>query len=498
MSLVANLTLPNGIKVAQPTGLFINNEWVAAKKGGKIPVINPSTEKEICQIEEGTEEDIDLAVEAARAAFEDGSEWRSMAAADRGVLLYKLADLMEKNAETLASLESLDNGKSITMARGDVAACIGTIRFYAGFADKEYGQTIETNPSQLVYTRHEPVGVCGQVIPWNFPLLMFCWKIGPALSMGNTIVMKTAEQTPLSANFCTSLIKEAGFPAGVFNCVPGYGKTAGSALAAHMDVDKIAFTGSTAVGRQILKYAANSNLKKSTLELGGKSPNIVFADADLDQAVAWCNFGIYYNHGQCCCAGSRIYVQESIYDEFVKRFVARAKKNKVGDPFNEETFQGPQVSRLQYDRIMAYVDSARDEGATINVGGDRHGSEGYFIQPTVISDVDENMKVMQEEIFGPVVAISKFKDEADVLKKAHNTIYGLASAVHTKDITTAVRVSNSLKAGTVWINCYNMLHYGVPFGGFKQSGIGRELGKYALEAYTEVKSVVINLSNKME
>lgn len=337
------------------------------------------------------------------------------------------------------------------------------------------------------------IGVCGQIIPWNFPLLMFAWKIGPALATGNTVVMKTAEQTPLSGLVLTQFIQQAGFPPGVFNLVTGLGKVAGAALSAHMGVDKIAFTGSTAVGRQIMKSAASSNLKKVTLELGGKSPNIVFNDADLDKTVDWVNFGIYYNHGQICCAGSRIFVQEGIYDKFLEAFKKRAEQNKVGDPFQEETFQGPQVSQLQYDRVMAYIDSGRTEGATVVTGGTRLGDKGYFIQPTIFSDVRPDMKIMREEIFGPVCAIAKFKDEEEVIQLANDTTYGLAAAVHTQSLNTAIRVSNALEAGTVWINCYNMIHHALPFGGYKESGIGRELGEAALANYTQSKSVAMRL-----
>lgn len=312
---------------------------------------------------------------------------------------------------------------------------------------------------------------------------MFAWKIAPAVACGNTVVLKTAEQTPLSALYAAQLIAKAGFPKGVINIISGFGKTAGAAIASHMRIDKVAFTGSTVVGRQILKAAANSNLKKTTLELGGKSPNIVFDDADLEQAVAWANFGIFYNQGQVCCAGSRIFVQEGIYDKFVELFKAKAKQTVVGDPFAEDTFQGPQVSQLQFDRIMGYIKSGKDEGAKIEMGGERHGTEGFFVQPTVITGATGDMKIMQEEIFGPVVAIAKFTDIEDVLQKAHDTTYGLASAVHTQNLNTAIMVSNRLEAGTVWVNCYNALHHQLPFGGYKASGIGRELGEYALANY---------------
>jgi len=318
---------------------------------------------------------------------------------------------------------------------------------------------------------------------------MWAWKIGPAIATGNCVVLKTAEQTPLSALVAANFTKEAGFPPGVINIISGFGKVAGAAISAHMDVDKVAFTGSTLVGRQIMKAAAGSNLKKVTLELGGKSPNIVFNDADIENAISWVNFGIFYNHGQCCCAGSRVYVESGIYDKFVERFKARAEENKVGDPFAKDTFQGPQVSKLQFDRIMGYIDEGKKSGATVLTGGERHGDKGYFIKPTIFSDVTEDMKIVQEEIFGPVCSISKFDSEEEVLKAANGTTYGLAAAVHTKNLNTAIRVSNNLKAGTVWVNQYNMLHWQLPFGGYKESGIGRELGEAALSNYTQTKTV---------
>ena len=309
--------------------------------------------------------------------------------------------------------------------------------------------------------------------------------------------MKSAEQTPLSALIFASLIKEAGFPRGVINIISGIGKVAGAALGSHMDVDKIAFTGSTLVGRSIMKAAASSNLKKVTLELGGKSPNIVFDDADIENAISWVNYGIFYNHGQCCAAGSRVYVQEGIYDKFVERFKARALANKVGDPFDEDTFQGPQVSQVQYDRIMGYIEHGKSEGATLVTGGERHGSKGYFVQPTIFANVTEDMKIMQDEIFGPVCSVGKFSTEEEIIKLGNNTRYGLAAAVHTRSLNTAIRVSNALKAGTVWVNSYNLFHHQVPFGGFKESGIGRELGEAALANYTQTKSVNIRLADAM-
>lgn len=455
-------------------------------------VINPSTEEVLCSVSEATEKDVDIAVASARKTFE--GVWRTTSPDQRGKYLLKLADLTEQNLELLAAVESLDNGKSIMMAKGDVAAVAGCLRYYGGWADKIHGKTIDTNSDTFTYTRPEPLGVCGQIIPWNFPLLMFAWKIGPALATGNTVVMKTAEQTPLSALVFCNLVKEAGFPPGVLNVISGFGKVAGAALSSHMDVDKVAFTGSTLVGRTIMKAAAASNLKKVTLELGGKSPNIVFNDADIEQAISWVNFGIYFNHGQCCCAGSRIYVQEGIYDKFMEAFKKRAQGNAVGDPFKEDTFQGPQVSQLQYDRIMGYIKEGKEEGATVEIGGERHGDKGYFIQPTIFSNVKPDMKIMREEIFGPVASVAKFSTEEEVLKLGNDSNYGLAAAVHTQDLNTAIRVSNSLRAGTVWVNQYNMIHHQIPFGGFKESGIGRELGEAALANYTQNKSVSIRLA----
>lgn len=480
---------------SQPIGLFINNEWVEGVDKKKFEVVNPATEEVITSVCEGTEKDVDLAVAAARKAF--NTTWRKIAPGERGRLMLKLADLAEKNLDLLAAVESLDNGKSITMARGDVGAVVGCIRYYGGWADKIEGKTLDIAPDMFNYTRHEPLGVCGQIIPWNFPLLMLAWKIGPALATGNTIVMKTAEQTPLSALVFANLVKEAGFPPGVFNLISGFGKTAGAAISSHMDIDKVAFTGSTVVGRQIMKAAAASNLKKVTLELGGKSPNIVFNDADIEQAISWVNFGIYFNHGQTCCAGTRIFVQEGIYDKFLEAFKKRALANKVGDPFHHETFQGPQVSQLQFDRIMGYIQSGKEEGATVEIGGERHGEKGYFIQPTVFSNVTADMKIMREEIFGPVAAIAKFKDEEEVIQMGNDSNYGLAAAVHTRDLNTAIRVSNEIQAGTVWVNCYNLLHHQMPFGGYKESGIGRELGEAALANYTQNKSVAIRLGGAL-
>merc|ERR1712169_139727 len=495
MSLTVDLKTPATGSYKQPIGLYINGEWVEGAEKKKFETINPSTEEVITSVCEATEKDVDIAVKAARAAFE--GEWRSVAPHDRAKLLWKLADIAEKNMELLAAVESLDNGKSFAMAKGDVGAVLKTLRYYAGWADKIEGKTIDVAPDMFHYTRSEPIGVCGQIIPWNFPLLMFAWKIGPALATGNCVIVKTAEQTPLSALVFTQFIHEAGFPKGVFNLLSGFGKAAGAAISSHMDIDKVAFTGSTVIGRTIMKAAAASNLKTVTLELGGKSPNIVFNDADIEQAISWVNFGIYFNHGQCCCAGTRIFVQEGIYDKFLEAFKKRSLQNKVGDPFESDTFQGPQVSQLQYDRIMGYIETGKKEGATVETGGERHGDKGYFIKPTIFSNVTPDMKIMQEEIFGPVCAIAKFKDEAEAIKLGNDTSYGLAAGIHTKDLNTSIRVANGLKAGTVWVNSYNLLTPQASFGGYKSSGIGRELGEAALANYTELKTVHMRLGGHM-
>ncbi|KAK9465702.1 aldehyde dehydrogenase domain-containing protein [Lipomyces arxii] len=493
LPLFQKFKLPNGVEYEQPLGLFINGEFVAGKEGKTFEVLNPATGQNSGFVHEATAVDVDIAVDAAEKAFYEGP-WSRITPADRGKLLLKLADLFEENLTVLASIEAFDNGKAIQLAKGDIGACVGCLRYYGGWADKIHGKVIDTASDSFTYTKQEAIGVCGQIIPWNFPLLMWAWKIGPAIACGNTVVLKTAEQTPLGGLYAASLCKEAGFPPGVINIISGFGRTAGSAIASHMKIHKVAFTGSTPVGRQIMKAAADSNLKKVTLELGGKSPNIVCEDADIEKAVEWINFGIYYNGGQCCCAGSRIYVQDTIYDKVVAAFKKRAEENVVGNPFDEKTFQGAQVSQAQYDRIMKYIDIGKQEGAVVETGGVRHGDEGWFIKPTIFSHVTEDMRIMQEEIFGPVCSIAKFHDIEDVVAKGNGTQYGLASAVHTKSISTAMEISSKLRAGTVWVNCYNSLHWALPFGGYGESGIGRELGKEALRNYTQVKTVNINLA----
>ncbi|HEY1760010.1 MAG TPA: aldehyde dehydrogenase family protein [Bryobacteraceae bacterium] len=475
------------------TKLLIDNRWIPSESGRTFATINPSTGEEICQIAEADAPDVEKAVRAARAAFEHGP-WRKMQASERGRLINRLADLIEKHADELASLESLDNGKPVSVAKAvDVAATVGCFRYFAGWSDKVHGKTIPIDGDFFCYTRLEPVGVVGQIIPWNFPMLMLAWKLAPALATGNTVIMKPAEQTPLSALRIGELIVEAGFPPGVVNMLPGFGPTAGAAIASHMDVDKVAFTGSTEVGHLIMEAAAKSNLKRVTLELGGKSPNIVFADVDLDEAVEGAHFGLFFNHGQCCCAGSRVFVEEKIYDEFVEKSGARARKRIVGDPFDPKTDQGPQVDQAQFDKIMGYIDSGRSEGAKLVCGGERVGNRGYFVQPTVFADVQDHMKIAEEEIFGPVMSVIPFKSLDEVIARANRTNYGLAAAVWTRDIQKALAISNNVRAGTVWVNCYNVLDTRAPFGGFKQSGIGRELGEYGLQQYTEVKTVTVKL-----
>ena len=415
--------------------------------------------------------------------------------------MLKLASLVEREAETLATIETWDNGKPYAVALAeDVADVAGTLRYYGGYADKVHGQVINTGPDKLAYTLREPLGVCGQIIPWNFPLAMGAWKLGPALACGNTVVLKAAEQTPLSILYFAQLIVEAGFPPGVVNILNGHGPVAGAAIAAHLDIDKIAFTGSTATARNIMK-AASINLKNITLETGGKSPLLVFADADLDQAVKWSHAGIMSNMGQICTATSRVLVEESIYNDFVQRFKEQIKAvNKVGDPFSDDTFQGPQVTKAQYERVLSYIESGKSEGAKLATGGEPYKSvdgRGFFIAPTVFTHVKDDMRIYREEIFGPFVVISSFKTEDEAIARANDTTYGLGSAVFTENITKAHRVAKAIEAGMVWINSSQDSDYRIPFGGVKQSGIGRELGEEGLKAYTNAKAVHVNLGTRL-
>ena len=474
--------------------ILINGKWVEAASGKTFATYNPATGEVLARVAEGDREDIDRAVKAARKAFETG-RWSQLTPSERGRAIWKLADLLEENLEEFAELESLDNGKPLKIARAaDVPLAVDLLRYMAGWATKIEGNTIPISVPYapgakfLAYTLREPVGVVGQIIPWNFPLLMAAWKLGPALATGNTVVLKPAEQTPLTALRLGELIQEAGIPDGVVNIVPGYGETAGAALAAHPGVDKVAFTGSTEVGKLILQAAAG-NLKKVSLELGGKSPNVVFADVDLDTAIAGAAGAIFFNHGQCCCAGSRLYVENKIFDKVVEGVAEHAKKINVGSGQDEATDMGPLVSAEQMNRVCGYLESGFSEGAKAVVGGGRHGDKGYFVKPTVLVNTNEKMKVVQEEIFGPVVTAIPFSDPAEVLAQANDSVYGLAAGIWTRDISKAHRLASQLRAGTVWINCYNIFDAALPFGGYKQSGWGREMGHEVLEQYTEVKAV---------
>ncbi|GFU00242.1 retinal dehydrogenase 2 [Nephila pilipes] len=478
------------------TQLFINNEWQNSASGKTFPTFNPATGDKIADVQEADKADVDRAVKAAREAFKRNSVWRTMDASERGRLLFKLADLIKRDFDYIASLETLNNGKPYAEAAFDIECAIGTIQYYAGYADKVHGKTIPADGSAFSFTRLEPKGVCGQIIPWNYPLVMLSWKIGPALATGNTVVLKPAEQTPLTALYCAALALEAGFPPGVFNVLPGYGPTAGAAIAAHMDVDKVAFTGSTEVGKLILQAAGASNTKRVTLEMGGKSPLVIFDDADLDEAVEIAYNALFANMGQCCCAGTRTFVQEGIYEEFVKRAAEKAKKRVLGDPFNENTDHGPQIDEEQFTKILDLIESGKKQGARLACGGKRFGQKGFFVEPTVFADVTDDMRIAREEIFGPVQQILKFKTLDEVIDRANDSQYGLGSGVVTKDINTAILFAQAVKAGSVWVNCYDHTTSQTPFGGFKMSGQGRELGEDGLHEYLEIKTVTIRIPQK--
>ncbi|KND88278.1 putative aldehyde dehydrogenase-like protein [Tolypocladium ophioglossoides CBS 100239] len=495
--LSVTLTAPNGQSWQQPTGLFINNDFITST-GGTITSIDPATEKDIATVHAASAEDVDKAVKAAREAFRS-PEWKDLSATDRGILMTKLADLMESKKELLATIDAWDNGKPYAEAlTNDLVEAITTIRYYGGWADKIHGQTISV-PNKFAYTIRQPIGVVGQIIPWNYPLSMATWKLGPALACGNTIVLKSAEQTPLSILVFGQLIKEAGFPPGVVNLLNGYGKEAGSALVSHPLVDKVAFTGSTATATEIMRMAAGT-LKNITLETGGKYPLIVFNDADFDESIKWSHMGIMSNQGQICTATSRILVQKDVYERFVTKYVEKVKEiSKVGDQWASETYQGPQVSKQQYNRILSYFETGRLEGK-VAIGGQKlsiNGGKGYYVEPTVFTDMTSDSRIWREEIFGPVVCIRPFEDEDQAVKEANDSQYGLGAALFTKDLERAHRVAASVESGMVWVNSTQDCDPRVPFGGVKQSGIGRELGEAGLEAYTQVKAVHVNMGNRL-
>jgi len=483
---------------SQPKKLFIGGKWVEAASGKTFETRDPATGDLLAKVAEAGAEDVDRAVEAARRSFDRGV-WRDLPPAERAKVLWQVGDMIEERATEFAQLETLDNGMPINDAllfHAPLAAA--TFRYYAGWATKLDGATqqISLPGKYLSYTLREPVGVVGQIIPWNFPLLMAAWKLAPALACGNSVVLKPSEETPLSALLLAELLQQAEIPDGVVNVVPGFGETAGARLASHPDIDKVAFTGSTEVGKLIAKASADSNLKRVSLELGGKSPNIVFSDADLTKAVSGAFFGIFFNQGQVCSAGSRLFVQEKIYDHALDELLKTVEETRIGPGIDPVTQMGPLVSKTQMDRVLGYIRTGNQEGARMIAGGSRPEGldDGYFVKPTVFADVDGNMRIAREEIFGPVVAAIPFSDEDDLVAKANSTIYSLVAGVWTSDVARAHRVAHALKAGTVYVNCYHIVDAVTPWGGYKQSGWGRELGPYALDLYTELKNVIVDIA----
>jgi len=480
------------------TQLFIDNKFVDSKSGKTFDCENPATEEKIADIASADEDDVNLAVKTAKRAFEIGSEWRTMDASVRGELINRLADLIERDREYIATLETMDNGKPFGDSFNvDLTLAIKCFRYYAGWCDKITGQSIPVDGPFMCFTRHEPVGIVGAITPWNFPFLMATWKLAPALCCGNCVILKPAEQTPLTSLYLGALIREAGFPPGVVSVLPGLGPAAGAAISSHMEIDKVAFTGSTLVGKKILQAAGMSNCKNVTLELGGKSPMIVFDDANVDDAVEAAHHAIFFNQGECCAAGSRTYVQDAVADEFMRKAVTRAKSRITGDPMQQGVENGAQVSKLQFDKILGMIEEGVKQGATLHCGGKRWGNKGYFIEPTVISidGNDENI-CAKEEIFGPVMTVLRFRTVEEVVRRANNSPYGLASGVFTNDLDIAMKLSMQLRAGSVWVNAYDLFFAQAPFGGYKQSGSGRELGQYGLQQYSEVKTIAIKVSSK--
>jgi len=477
-----------------PKKLFINNEWVAPQSGETFATRNPANAAVLAEVALANAADVDAAVAAAQAAF---PAWAGMIAGERGALLFKLADLIDQHADVLAELETLDNGKPIRVARrGDLPYVTKHLRYQAGWADKIEGSTVPvTFPNQFVYTRREPLGVVGAIIPWNFPLLMAIWKLGPALAAGNTLILKPAEQTPLTALYLAELAREAGFPPGVLNVLTGPGLPTGAAMAEHAHIAKLAFTGSTSVGARIMEAAAKSNLKRVSLELGGKSPNVIFADSDIPAAIRGAQWAVFSTAGQECVAGTRLFVERGVYDQVLEGLTANVGKMVVDHGFAEKVHVGPVISAEQLERVSGYIEEGKKAGAEVHIGGERVGDalkDGYFLKPTVFSYSDDSLRLVQEEIFGPVAAVTAFDDEDELIARSNATQYGLAAGVWTRDIGKAHRYAHAVQAGTVWINGYGMIDPAAPFGGYKMSGFGREMGKEAIDLYTQVKTVWVN------